>query len=84
MTVLVALTGLFFTVGKPIINLNNNIVRLNMHFESLRERTDRQEQALETQRERAHASHQRLWEHNEKQDQRLDVQEKRLHALERQ
>lgn len=32
---LAALAGLFLTVGKPIINLNTNLVKLNLMIESL-------------------------------------------------
>ena len=33
--VIIALVGLFITVGKPIINLNSNIVALNQKVEQL-------------------------------------------------
>lgn len=34
-TVLIAIIGLFFTVGKPIINLNTTIVKLQATVENL-------------------------------------------------
>ncbi len=82
-TVIIALFGLFFTVGKPIINLNNNIVKLNMSIESLREKTKANANELEKQKLHAHESHQRLWEHNEEQDKKLADHEKRINSLEK-
>ena len=37
-TVIVALVGLFLTIGKPIITLNSNIVKLNLTVEALNAR----------------------------------------------
>ena len=53
-SVLVVLIGLFMTVGKPIITLNNSITRLQDAINTLREdirvltgRTDNQEERLQ-------------------------------------
>lgn len=53
-TVIIALVGLFMTVGKPIITLNSSITRLQDAIDELREdirvltnRTDNQEERLQ-------------------------------------
>lgn len=53
-TVIIALVGLFMTVGKPVINLNSSITRLQDAIDELREdikvltnRTDNQEERLQ-------------------------------------
>ena len=53
-TVIIALVGLFMTVGKPIITLNGSITHLQDAIDELREdikvltgRTDNQEEKLE-------------------------------------
>ena len=53
-TVIIALVGLFMTVGKPIITLNGSITRLQDAINELREdikvltsRTDNQEERLQ-------------------------------------
>lgn len=53
-TVIIALVGLFMTVGKPVINLNSSITRLQDAIDELREnikvltnRTDNQEEKLQ-------------------------------------
>lgn len=53
-TVIIALVGLFMTVGKPIITLNGSITHLQDAIDELREdikvltgRTDRQEEKLQ-------------------------------------
>lgn len=53
-TVIIALVGLFMTVGKPIITLNSSITHLQDAIEELREdirvltnRTDNQEERLQ-------------------------------------
>lgn len=81
-TVLIALVGLFLTVGKPILNLNNNIVKLNMSLDALRERTERHEKDLTEQKSHSHEAHQRLWEHNDQQDEKLNDHEARIGILE--
>lgn len=81
-TVVVALVGLFLTVGKPIINLNSNIVKLNATLENHGEKIKNNEDDLKEQKEHAHEAHKRLWEHNGKQDLRLADHEQRIHDLE--
>lgn len=53
-TVLIAIVGLFITIGKPVITLNNSITHLQDAIDDLREdikvltgRTDNQEQRLQ-------------------------------------
>lgn len=53
-TVLIAIVGLFITVGKPVITLNNSITHLQDAIDDLREdikvltgRTDNQEQRIQ-------------------------------------
>lgn len=53
-TVIIALVGLFMTVGKPVINLNSSITRLQDAIDELRgdikvltNRTDNQEERLQ-------------------------------------
>ena len=53
-TVIIALVGLFMTVGKPVINLNSSITRLQDAIDELRKdikvltsRTDNQEERLQ-------------------------------------
>lgn len=81
-TVLIALIGLFFTVGKPIISLNKNITTLNLSVERNNERLDKQETAIANQKKSAHESHQKLWDHNDKQDEQLNDHETRISVLE--
>lgn len=73
--VIVALVGLFFTVGKPIIKLTNTISKLD----STCERLDTQFSAFEANNKN---SHRRIWEHNEEQDNRINDHEKRITLLE--
>ena len=74
-TVIAALIGLFFTVGKPIIDLNKNITALNI--------TVQQNSAdICTQRKDAEKSHQKLWDHNGEQDKTLADHETRISVLE--
>lgn len=82
-TALVVIIGLFATVGKPIINLNSNIVRLNMSLEALNEKEEKLEGDLEKHITHSHDSHQRIWEHNAAQDKRLDDHERRIDKLEK-
>jgi hypothetical protein len=81
-TVVIALVGLFLTVGKPIISLNTNIVKLNVSLDALSKRADQQEHELREHRAHAHESHQRLWAHNMEQDEKLAEHEKRIVKLE--
>ena len=81
-TVLIALIGLFFTVGKPVISLNKNITMLNMSVERNNARLDKQEKAIEKQQQAAHDSHQKLWDHNTRQDMQISDHETRISVLE--
>ena len=82
-TALVVIIGLFLTVGKPIISLNSNIVKLNMSIDALREKTRENAEEIKEQKEHAHEAHQRLWSHNEEQDKKLANHESRIPSLER-
>ena len=73
-TVVIALVGLFFTVGKPIINLNTNITILNENVKQQNERLNKFEQ--ESCKE-----HDELWEHENEQDKILEEHKMRLHDL---
>ncbi len=81
-TALVVIIGLFLTVGKPIINLNSNIVKLNLSIDALREKTRENSEDIKEQKLHAHEAHQRLWDHNNKQDKQLNDHEQRIHDLE--
>jgi hypothetical protein len=73
-TVIAALVGLFFTVGKPIINLNTSITILNEGIKNLSKRQDRFERD-------SCKEHGDLWEHEEEQDKMLAEHSMRLHDL---
>lgn len=73
-TVIAAIVGLFFTIGKPIINLNTNITVLNESIKNLRVQSDKLE------RDNTEA-HRRIWTHNDEQDKQLAEHELRLHDL---
>lgn len=81
-TVIIALVGLFMTVGKPIIKLNSNIVTLNVNIEHYRKELAEQKQALKDQKVSAHESHKKLWVHNNEQDKQLSDHEARITILE--
>lgn len=81
-TVIIALVGLFLTVGRPIISLNKNIVELNMTMKQQGEAIKENAADLKEQKKHAHEVHQRLWEHNEEQDKTLQNHEQRIHDLE--
>lgn len=72
--VLVVIIGLFFTVGKPIINLNTNITVLNESLRAEKERRAKFEKCSEKE-------HCDLWEYNDKQDKILEEHTMRLHDL---
>ena len=74
-TVLIALVGLFITVGKPILTLNSNVVKLNINVEQ-------NNKELAQQKKDAKESHQRLWNKNDEQDKQLADHETRLGVLE--
>lgn len=81
-TVFAALVGLFFTVGKPIINLNKTMTTLNVNVEHNSNELAELKTDFKSQRESAHESHQRLWEHNSKQDDKIQNHEFRIGLLE--
>ena len=68
--VIVALVGLFVTVGAPIIRLNGNIARSNVIL-------DRLEKELAAQKMDAKES-----QHNDEQDERIGDHETRITILE--
>lgn len=80
--VIIALVGLFFTVGKPVINLNSNIVKLSFSVENLQKRLDEQRGDIDEQKRHASEAHEKLWKHNGEQDEKLIDHEKRISHLE--
>lgn len=82
-TVLVTLVGLFFTVGKPIIKLNETMTTLNVNVEHNSHELTELKNDFKSQRESARESHQQLWIHNNKQDEKLQDHETRIGILER-
>lgn len=81
-TVLIALIGLFVTVGKPMLSLNKNITSLNVNIEHNSKEIAELKTDLKKQNVDAHNSHQRLWDHNHLQDKQLQEHEVRLGKLE--
>lgn len=81
-SVIIAVVGLFFTVGKPIITLNSNIVKLNFTVEALSKEQGVQKAALEKQAEHDREAHKRLWDKNDEQDEKLTDHEARIGKLE--
>ena len=81
-TVLIALVGLFFTVGAPIISLNKNIATLNAEMKRSNARLDKHDQAFKDQSANARESHQKLWDKNQEQDKILNDHETRIQVLE--
>lgn len=73
-TVIAAIVGLFFTIGKPIITLNTNITVLNESIKNIKLQSERNE----TDNTEAHR---RIWKKNEEQDRQLAEHEMRLHDL---
>ncbi len=82
-TALVVIVGLFLTVGKPILNLNKNIVELNLTMKQQGEAIKSNADDLKEQKVHSHEAHQRLWDHNDKQDKQLSDHEQRIHYLEK-
>lgn len=72
--VIVAIVGLFFTVGKPIITLNTNITVLNESIKNIKLQSEKHEQDNTE-------SHRRLWKKNDEQDKQLAEHAMRLHDL---
>ena len=81
--VIATLVGLFFTVGKPILNLNKNLVKFNISIEHNTSEIADLKTELAHQRSEATASHNRLWDHNDKQDKQLSEHELRIGLLEK-
>ena len=81
-TVLIALVGLFMTVGKPILSLNKNITELNINIKHNSDEIGELKNDFKSQRESAHESHKKLWEHNSRQDEKIQDHETRLGILE--
>ena len=82
-TVIVALVGLFLTVGKPILKLNSTLTVLTTRIDAVENDNKKQSEDLKEQKTHAHESHKRLWDHNSKQDEQLRDHEQRLGVLER-
>lgn len=72
--VLVTIVGLFFTVGKPIINLNTNITILNEGIKAINKRQDKFEDDSKTE-------HNDIWKHEDEQDKAIAEHAMRLHDL---
>lgn len=81
-SVLIALVGLFITIGKPIINLNNTMTTLNITVQQNNKELEDQKKELKEQRDSAHTSHQRLWDKNDEQDKAISDHETRIRVLE--
>ena len=73
--VIIALVGLFITVGKPIFNLISAIEKLRYSCNELIEEFDK----FETHNKE---SHRRIWEHSKEQDDIIYDHEKRISSLE--
>lgn len=82
-TVIVALVGLFLTVGKPILKLNSTLTVLTTRMDAIECDSKKQSEDLKEQKLHAHESHKRIWDHNAKQDEQLLDHEQRLGVLER-
>lgn len=74
-TVLIALVGLFITVGKPIITLNSNITKLTVTVDNLQKSVDRLE-------EKQRNDNTKVWDRLTSDDKRLDNHENRITKLE--
>lgn len=81
-TVIIALVGLFVTVGKPIISLNKTVTTLNVNLEHYRDELAEQKADLREQRKSASDSHQKLWGKNDAQDKIIQDHETRISVLE--
>lgn len=75
-SVIVVLVGLFFTVGKPVVNLNTTLVRLE---EKLNRVTDK----FEMFEKHNEAEHKYITDVLDKHGETLDIHEKRLSDIER-
>lgn len=74
-TVLIALVGLFLTVGKPIINLNSNITKLTVTVDNLQKTVDKIE-------EKQRNDNTKVWDRLNIDDKKLDNHETRITKLE--
>lgn len=74
-TVLIALVGLFLTVGKPIINLNSNITKLTVTVDNLQKTVDKIE-------EKQRNDNTKVWDRLNIDDKKLDNHESRITKLE--
>jgi hypothetical protein len=74
-TVIIALVGLFLTVGKPVINLNNSLTKNTVETSALRD-------TFEKFCSKNSESHDRLWKHNECQDKTIADHETRITVIE--
>lgn len=81
-TVLVAVAGLFLSVGTPIIKLNSTITKLNVLLSQMQKRVDGIDGEMKDIRQKAKESHRRIWEHNSEQDETLNDHETRIRVLE--
>lgn len=82
-TVLVAVAGLFLSVGTPIIKLNSTITKLNVLLGQMQKRVENIDGEIEDIRQKSKESHRRIWEHNTEQDDKLNNHETRIAMLER-
>lgn len=73
-TVLAVLVGLFLSVGKPIINLNSNITKLNTNLENIQKQQDKYEKDNEHE-------HDRIWKNLNEKDKAISKHSMRLHDL---
>ena len=73
--VIIALVGLFFTIGKPILTLISTMDKLSFTCSELSNKFGTFEKDNKD-------SHERLWEHNEIQDNALNDHEQRISHLE--
>ena len=71
-----AIIGLFISVGKPIITLNNTLTKLQMTLDEL-ERKFNESQVTNTE------SHKRILDKNDEQDKELANHEARISNLEK-
>jgi len=76
-----AIVGLFIAVGKPIINLNNNIVKLTIEISSMKDNQKALEKIQEKQSVDNTESHRRLFDMILKHDDRIDKNEKDILEL---
>lgn len=72
--VIIALVGLFFTVTKPIIELNKTITRMDAKLENV-------SATQETYESSNTKNHSRIWDKISEQDKLLDNHAIRLHDL---